>query len=804
MPSFTPYAGLKGLSVFRSKECNVTSRWLYDRLRMVKSKKIKDPFAEREAQKYENPIPSREFILQYLDERGKPATQEDIESDLQIEAPDQVEALRRRLIAMTRDGQLLKNRKGAFGPLASMELIAGRIIGHKDGFGFIEPDDGQDDLFISPRQMRAVFHGDRVLARVSNVDSRGRREAIIVEVLEHNTQQVVGRLRLEAGTAYAEPSNLRVNQDILIPLDELQGATNGQMVVVGITSFPSIHHRPTGKIVEVLGDHMAPGMEISVAIRNHDLPNTWPDDVQLEAARFPAEVAEEDIKGREDFRQMPFVTIDGEDAKDFDDAVYCEPRDKGGWTLYVAIADVSHYVKPNSPLDREAYQRGNSVYFPGRVIPMLPEVLSNNLCSLNANVNRLAMVCEMSIHPSGRITRYRFYEGVIKSHARLTYTQVHAMMEKKDRRMREQKKEFVPHLTHLYDLFKVLHDARQKRGAIDFDLPETKIVFGKDRKIEKIVPYERFNSHRVIEECMLSANICAARFLEKNEQPALYRVHQGPTQEKLNDLRRFLQEMGLKMPTNREPLPADYATILRAVADRPDANMIQTVLLRSMSQAVYQPENKGHFGLAYDAYTHFTSPIRRYPDLLVHRAIRHLLRHKSAAGDLVQLGRAGEHCSMTERRADDATREVSDWLKCEYMMDKVGQEFDGIISGVTNFGVFVELREVYVEGLVHISSLPDDYYQFDPIKHTLHSDRSGKRYRLGDAIRIQVARVDLDQRKIDFALPGAELLARKSTRQEKGSRGSRRRKAKKQKEGARPEKKATDIKASGKKKRRRR
>lgn len=741
---------------------------------MSKFKSKKDPFAEREAQKYENPIPSREFILEYLAERGKPATYEQALEELDMQAPEQQEALRRRLIAMCRDGQLLKNRKGAYGPLASMELIAGRVIGHKDGFGFVEPDLGGNDLFLSPREMRHVFHGDRVLTRVSSIDTRGRREATVVEVLERNTQQITGRLHVESGIAYVESANKRITHDILIPPDDLNGAEEGQMVVVAITAQPSTHTRPLGKVVEVLGEHMAPGMEISVAIRSHDLPYIFPDDVLSDAARFPADVTEADIKGRKDYRQIPFVTIDGEDARDFDDAIYCEPREKGGWMLYVAIADVSHYVRPNTPLDREAFKRGNSVYFPAKVIPMLPEALSNNLCSLNPKVDRLVMVCEMTIQPTGRISHHEFTEGVIHSHARLTYNQVHAMMEKNDSRMREQLARVVPHLTTLYELFHVLKEARKARGAIDFDMPETKIVYGKDRKIEKIVPYERFDSHRVIEECMLSANICAAQFLDKHKQPGLYRVHEGPTEEKLNDLRKFLNEMGLKMPGHREPVPGDYAHILRAIQDRPDFTMIQTVLLRSMSQAIYSPDNKGHFGLAYEAYAHFTSPIRRYPDLLVHRAIRHLLTFKKPQADDGALARAGEHCSMTERRADDATNEVKDWLKCEFMMDKVGQEFAGAISGVTNFGVFVELADVYVEGLVHISTLPDDYYQFDPVKHALLGGRTGRMFRLGDPIKIKVARVDLDQCQIDFVLAeGARVVVAGKSKHKQGEKAGR-------------------------------
>lgn len=723
---------------------------------MAKFKHKNDPFADREAQKYSQPIPSREYILEYLGERGRPATFEEIQRDLELDHEDEIEALRRRLIAMVRDGQLLKNRREAYGPLDKMELIAGRVIGHKDGFGFVVPDQGGNDLFLSPRQMRNVFHGDRVLTRVSTIDTRGRREAIIVEVIERNTQQLVGRLFLESGAAWVEPTNARISQEILIPQDGLNDAKHGQMVVVAIVSQPTTRSRPIGQIVEILGDHMAPGLEITVAIRNHELPHTWPEEVSEEAAKFPGQVDEAAYNNRTDLRKLPFVTIDGEDAKDFDDAVYCEARKKGGWLLYVAIADVSHYVKAGSALDKEAYKRGNSVYFPGRVIPMLPESLSNNLCSLMPNVDRLALVCEMSLSPSGRILRHRFMEAVINSHARLTYTQVHAMIEKNDARVKERFKSVLPHVKELYALFHVLHKAREERGAIDFDMPETRIIFGGNRKIEKIVPYERFNSHRVIEECMLCANISAAHFLQKNELPGLYRVHEGPKEEKLNDLRRFLQELGLKLGT-RDPTPADYSQILRATRDRPDAHMIQTVLLRSMSQAVYSPDNKGHFGLAYDAYAHYTSPIRRYPDLLVHRAIKQILHRQKIIPDFSTFVRAGEHCSMTERRADDATDEVTDWLKCEFMLDKVGLEFQGVISGVTNFGIFVELIEIYVEGLAHISTLPSDYYQFDPLKHSLYGSRSGVRYRLGDKVKVRVARVDLDQRQIDFLVVGEHV-----------------------------------------------
>jgi ribonuclease R len=719
---------------------------------MVK-KNDKDKFAEREATKYENPIPSREFILEFLEEYGRPISYRQLLKQLELESPEQKEALRRRLLAMIRDGQLHQNRKGAYGLISKMELIPGYIIGHKDGFGFVVPDDGSDDLFLTARQMRHVFHGDKVLVRVSGVDHRGRPEGVIVDVIERNTHQLVGRLFTESGIAFIKPSNRRIPVDILIPQDAMGGANAGQMVVAEITTQPTPAAQPVGKVIEILGEHMAPGMEIDVAIRNHELPNEWPEEVIREASKLGKEVPEEALKGRLDLRGLPFVTIDGEDAKDFDDAVYCEAWPKGGWRLYVAIADVSHYVKPNSALDKEALNRGNSVYFPQRVIPMLPEALSNELCSLKPKVDRLTLVCEMAINPVGKITRYRFHEAVIHSHARLTYDQVYAMVEKNDVELQQQHAALLPYLKELFALFHVLNTARKKRGAIDFDLPETKIIFGADRKIEKIIASERNDAHRVIEECMLCANICAAKFLLKSETPGLYRIHQGPSPEKFADLTKFLGGLGLKMGGHDEPSSKDYSKLLAKVQDRPDVNVIQTILLRSLSQAVYSHENIGHFGLSYEAYAHFTSPIRRYPDLVVHRAIRKVLRQQSKPGELdPRFEKYAEHCSMTERRADDATREAIDWLKCEFMMDKVGEEYEGVITAATAFGIFVALKDIYVEGLVHISSLRNDYYQFDPAKHALIGERSGVQYRLGDPIKIKVVRVDLDERKIDFML----------------------------------------------------
>ncbi|WP_018877084.1 ribonuclease R [Thioalkalivibrio sp. ALE31] len=714
-----------------------------------------DPNFEREAQKYDNPIPSREFILGLLQEADNPLSYDEIAERLQIDDDDRLEALRRRLKAMERDGQALCNRRGAYLPVNQEDLIRGRVIGHPDGFGFLVPDEQDDDLFLSPKQMRGVFHGDRALARVMGVDRRGRREGGIVEVLERNTTQVVGRLKIEDGVGVLTPDNKRITHDILVPPDGLGEAQDDQIVVVRIRESASRTARLKGDVLEVLGEHMAPGMEIDIAIRAHGLPHEWPDEVTAAADALGAEVAEKDKKGRLDLREKPFVTIDGSDARDFDDALYCEPEGKG-WRLWVAIADVSHYVERDAALDREARTRGTSVYFPDNVIPMLPEALSNGLCSLNPKVDRLSMVCEMEIGARGALKSYRFHEGLIRSHARLIYDDVAAMLDG-DTALREQNAHVMPHLETLHKVFKSLHAARNRRGAIDFDTTETKIVFGEDRKIEQIVPTERNDAHRLVEECMIMANVAAARFLKKHKVPALYRIHDQPPAEKVEELREFLNGAGLSLGGGAEPTPADYTAVLKAARQRSDQQLIQTVLLRSLSQAVYAPELDGHFGLALDDYAHFTSPIRRYPDLLVHRGIRHVLRKGSGKAfpyshsDMESLG---EHCSMAERRADDATRDAEAWLKAEYMQDKVGETFTGVVSGVTGFGLFVEIKDVYIEGLVHVTSLDNDFYHFDPTRHTLTGERGGRVFRIGDELQVQVARVSLDDRKIDLALAG--------------------------------------------------
>lgn len=715
---------------------------------------LKDPFASREAKKYDRPIPSRELIQSYLSEFGMPLTRVELAEGLGLVEEQDIDALHRRLNAMTRDGQLLRNRRDCYCLIKQADLVAGRVIGHRDGFGFFRPDEGKEDLFLSEREMRALMHDDRVLIRIRGVDRRGRKEAAVVQVLERNTHRVVGRLYNERGVLLVVPDNKNLAKDILIPDAYKKDAGHGQIVIVEIIEQPSRRQQPVGKIIEVLGEHMAPGMEIEVAIRSYDLPSEWPEQVLEEASRFGKSVTKQAKQGREDLRALPLVTIDGEDARDFDDAVYCERTPKG-WRLLVAIADVSHYVHPNMELDREAYLRGNSVYFPDRVIPMLPEVLSNGLCSLNPNEDRLCLVCEMYINREGQPRRTRFFEAVMRSHARMTYTEVAKILLKKDKGLRKKYQAILPDLEELYALYRILRKSREERGAIDFESQEQRIIFGKGRKIEKIVSLVRNDAHRLIEECMILANIASARFLKQKKMPHLLRIHDRPAQEKINDLRTFLGELGLRLEGGDKPEAADYMDLIRKIAQRPDSHLIQTVLLRSLSQAVYSPECIGHFGLALEAYSHFTSPIRRYPDLLVHRAIKYSLSGQPvdnwdySQNDMVIMG---EHCSSTERRADEATWDVLAWLKCEYMLDKLGEQFEGIISSVTSFGFFVELNGIFVEGLVHVATLDRDYFHFDPIGHRLFGERTGVSYRLGDVVRVVVARVDLDERKIDFEL----------------------------------------------------
>ncbi|WP_299204709.1 ribonuclease R [uncultured Amphritea sp.] len=761
-------------------------------------------------EKYSNPIPGREYIMGLFDEPGKFLNREQLGKTLKLFDDEEKEALRRRLRAMERDGQLNFDPRKGYSLLTSQDMVEGKIIGHPDGFGFLSIDQGGDDLFLHDSQMLKAFPGDRVQARITGTDRRGRQEAQIVNVLEKNMTELVGRLRVEDGEYYLQPENSRICNEIDIPDDQLKGAQAGQYVTVEITEYPCNRFNAEGRVVEILGDSMAPGMEIDVAIRNHDIPHKWPKDALAAAEALGEEVKETDKQHRADLRALPFVTIDGEDARDFDDAVYCEKRKSGGWRLFVAIADVSHYVAPGSALDQEAAERGTSVYFPGHVVPMLPEALSNGLCSLNPHVDRLVMVCEMAINSAGKMTSYKFSEGIIHSHARLTYTQVGALVSAPEtelgRAVARNHTDVVPHIHSLHHLYAVLRKARTKRGSIDFEKQEVQFKFTEDRKIESIVPVVRNDAHKMIEEFMLCANVATAQFLEKLEIPALYRVHEGPVEKKLTNLRAFLGERGLNLAGGEKPTPAHYDRLLKGLGERPDAQIIRMMMLRSLSQAEYSSDNQGHFGLAYPAYAHFTSPIRRYPDLLVHRAIRSVIRRSESGSvirralkkvtgvgsdpvqriknatplapgnsypyDLAAMKNLAEHCSTVSRRADKAGWDVEAWLKCEYMQDHVGDVFSGVISTVTNFGLFIELDDTQVEGLVHVTALNNDYYQFDAAQQRLVGERTHASFGIGDKINIRVVRVDMDQRKIEFELAVKdEVQSAPKPRKRKGGRG---------------------------------
>ncbi|MEQ8426997.1 MAG: ribonuclease R [Gammaproteobacteria bacterium] len=699
-------------------------------------------------------IPERDQIMDLLRKAGRPLTRKQLSESFKISDPDTKRALGRRLKAMTRDGQLIKNRRNAFGLIEKMDLIKGRVIGHPDGYGFVVPDEGGDDLYLSPKEMRSTLHADRVLVRQANVDRQGRREGKLVEVLERAHQQIVGRYYEDSGIAFVVPDNKRISQDILITGGGPSKAKPGHYVVVDLVSQPDKHRQPIGKIIEVLGQGDAVGIAVDIAIRSYDLPYEWPKSVNKEARQFKPVIDAAEVSRRKDLRNLPFVTIDGEDAQDFDDAVYCE-KQGNGWRLLVAIADVSHYVIADSALDNEARLRGTSVYFPERVIPMLPEALSNGLCSLRPEEDRLAFVCELSLDANGKMTSHRFYKATICSSARLTYSEMAAMVVDKDETARNQRKPLLKHLDNLHVVYQLLHTERVRKGLIDFSSVESRFVFDENNELETISLVTRNDAHRLIEEMMLAANIAAAEYLEKNEIHALYRVHAKPKLEKLEEVRALLAQLGLTLGGGDKPTAADYASLVEKIRKRDDGEMLEMVLLRSMPLAVYSTVNEGHFGLGFDAYAHFTSPIRRYPDLMVHRAIEHMLQHGNAATypytqqTMLELA---EHCSMTERRAEEASRDVSQRLKCVFMKDKEGQDFNGMVSSVTAFGLFVVLKDMFVEGLIHISNLPADYYHHDPITHSLRGERSGRKFQMGQDCRVRVTRVDLEERKIDFEL----------------------------------------------------
>lgn len=738
------------------------------------------------------PIPSREAILDVLRQASSGQSAKAIAKALEVKRGE-MEGLMRRLDAMQRDGQLNFTASGGY-TVSTTRFIAGQVSSHPDGYGFLLPDEGGEDIYLSEKEMLKVMNGDRVQVRVIAADRRGRREGTIVEVLSRAHTHVVGRLLCENGVWLIAPEDRRIVHDVIVEKPP-KYAKAGQFVNARLVTQPSHYAQPLAQVVEVLGDMDDPGIEIEIAVRKFGLPHVFSDAAKARSEALPEKVRPVDVAGRADLRDVPFVTIDGEDARDFDDAVYCEPigeEGASGYRLLVAIADVSHYVRPGDAIDQDALLRSTSVYFPRRVIPMLPEKLSNGLCSLNPNVDRLALVCDMVIGADGRTEAYQFYPAVICSAARMTYTAVAALLENPRGPEAAVHAAVAPHVRDLFAVYKALFGAREKRGAIDFETVETYIVSNEAGKIEKILPRVRNDAHKLIEECMLAANVCAADLLIRHRHPCVFRVHDVPEAEKLDQVRAFLAPLGLRLAGKHAPKPSDYAALIKEVLPRPDAPLLQTMLLRSMQQAMYSPDNIGHFGLAYQAYTHFTSPIRRYPDLLVHRAIKAILqgkRYEPNGIDRQVLNRnmsnamrrqmnkkrmAGEavgspddsiwhalglHCSANERRADEASRDVEAWLKCYFIRDRLGEHFSGTISGVAPFGIFVQLDDLYIEGLAHVTDLGKDFYHFDEVRHELRGEHSGVRYQLTDKVTVQISRVDLDSRQIDLAVVAGPLKA---------------------------------------------
>ena len=728
----------------------------------------KDPFLKREKQRYEHPLPSREWIIELLEQKGVPSKIEVLARELSI-TEEEYEFFERRLKAMARDGQVLINRRGAVCAADKLDLVKCRVEAHKDGFGFAVPltptKDG--DFVLYERQMRGIMHGDIVTVRPAGIDRKGRREGTVLDIVERAQSKVVGRFYMDRGVAILEAEDKRLNQSIVLEPDSVAHfkPESDQVIVGEIETYPEQNRPAVAKIIEVLGDYADSGMEIEIAVRKHHLPYQFSEACAKAAKKIPDHVRKSDLKGRVDLRDLPLVTIDGETARDFDDAVFAEKIGRN-YRLVVAIADVSHYVRPDDAIDTDAQERSTSVYFPRRVIPMLPENLSNGICSLNPDVERLCMVCDMVITYAGNIKEYRFYPAVMRSHARLTYNQVWDWIsDDLDHPHKAQ-------IDTLYKLFKILQKKRFERGAVEFESVETQMLFDDNGKIEKIVPVVRNDAHKLIEECMLAANVCAAEFLIKNKHTALFRNHLGPTPEKLATLREQLGLLGLQLDGGDNPTPKDYAALAEQFKGRPDAELLQVMMLRSMQQAVYEPHCDGHFGLAYEAYAHFTSPIRRYPDLTVHRAIKAVLNQQTYTPSKSWQA-LGVHTSFCERRADDASRDVENWLKTYYMRDKVGEIFEGKISGMTNFGLFVTLDGIHIDGLVHISDLGEDYFNFRPEIMAIEGERSGIRFNMGDKVSVRVARADLDTSKIDLTLISGGTSGKKRRTKTTASTGSK-------------------------------
>jgi len=715
------------------------------------SKTKKNTKKKSKTKSYKHPIPSRNDLLDMLTDVGKPLKAEPIMESYGLKGQRMRSLLIERLQAMVRAGQILENRRDEYCLTAKLDLVTGKVSGHRDGFGFVIRDDGDpDDIFLSAREMRALFDGDRVAIRIVGDDHRGRSQGELVDVLERGTREVAGQFIKERGIGIVIPDNAKLSHRILIPKDAVANAKHGDMVVAEILDFPTHVEQATGRVTTIIGVPGEKGIATEIAIYAHGIPFKWSKGVNEEVQDFGTDVPESGKQGRTELRDVDLITIDGADARDFDDAVYCK-KAKDGWRLLVAIADVAHYVSAGSALDKEAIVRSTSVYFPDRVVPMLPEVLSNGLCSLNPKVDRLCMVCDMRVSPSGKVTKAAFFEGVMKSKARLTYSQVGDFLSGESKT--SVPKDVQGSVRDLHDLYKAFATQRGRRGAIEIDLPQTKFKLNDDGEIDRIEVVPRNDAHRLIEECMIAANVEAAKFLKQHKIPALYRVHPKPDTDRFNDLRLYLISLGLKVPHPDHIEPRHFTQLIEQVKDRPDSVAITMAMLRSLTHAAYSPANVGHFGLALESYAHFTSPIRRYPDLLVHRAIRHIVRGgKSGNYDYGQkeMERLGAITSAHEKRAEEATRDVEAWLKCQYMEGHLGEEFDGVITGVTNFGLFVQITELMTDGLVHVTSLANDYYKYDAGSQRLLGERSGHSYSLGAQMRIRVQRVDMETRKIDF------------------------------------------------------
>ncbi len=736
----------------------------------------------RKNKKYILKIPDRNRILEVLDKANFALSFENIMDALSLDSKYE-HSLFKRINAMERDGQLIINRKNEYSVLDESRLFEGRVIGHQRGFGFLDCFlKDMKDIFLPTCEMTKVFDGDIVMVRIVGLDQKGRPEGLVERVVERKTSQLVGQFFLKEGSAFVKPDNPRISRDILIQCKRIDKALIGQIVVVNVNHPPFLSSQPTGQIVEILGERKDPGIEIAMAIKTYLIPYVWSKEVRLETQNIDETI--QLSSKRVDLRQLPFVTIDGEDARDFDDAVYCEENKDGGWKLIVAIADVSHYVLPDSAVNEEALERGTSVYFPDHVVPMLPEKLSNELCSLLPNVDRFCLACEMYIDVSGKVRKFRFFQGIIKSHARITYSQVATILHKSSRTETAKNKpfyEFTPQIIVLKRLYDVLRRQRRLRGTIDFEIQETRLLLDGQRKVYSILPLERTVAHRLVEECMLCANECAARLLNEIGCPTLYRVHQAPDPEKVDRLRSFLHEIGFELNGGSEPKPRDYSHVLREINNRKDRSVIEALMLRSMNRAVYQTNNIGHFGLSYGAYTHFTSPIRRFPDLIVHRIIRNSFKNECGTPfygeeikrlkvgnelvkvplySLAELDDIGYRVSYLERRADEATRDVINGLKCEYLLDKVGDQFFGIVTQVTRFGLFITLDDLCIEGLLHVSKLTSDYYEFDPILHRLMGEKRKHVFQLGQRLNVSISQIIIEQKKINFDLVRAETSSK--------------------------------------------